>query len=73
MIVESKWMVNNVRSPFYTTCSKCGGEAKRISYESIYSEHSDAIYELKGKTDRLKFKDRITSYNVCYTKLLRRR
>jgi len=53
MIVESKWLVNNVRSSFYTICSKCGGEAKRISYESIYSEYSDA----KARAADLKFKD----------------
>jgi len=56
MIVESKWLLNNVKSPFYTTCSKCGGESKRISPKSINSKYSDAIYELKGKADRLNLK-----------------
>ena len=53
MIVESKWLTNNVKSAAYTTCSKCGGESKRISSESISSNNSVAIHELKRKAYRL--------------------
>ncbi len=35
MIVESKVLLNNVKPPDYTPCSKCGGEAKRIGLEAI--------------------------------------
>ena len=53
MIVELKWLAHNVKSADYTTCSKCGGESKRISLESISSKYSGAIHELKRKADRL--------------------
>ncbi len=35
MTVESKVLLNNVKPPDYTPCSKCGGEAKRIGLEAI--------------------------------------
>jgi len=47
MIVESKWLLNNVKSADYTTCSKCGGESKRISTESVSSKFSPVPYELE--------------------------
>ena len=53
MIVESKWLVNNVKSADYSTCTKCGGESKRISSESISSKYSDASHELKKKANGL--------------------
>jgi hypothetical protein len=50
MIVESKWLVNNVKSADYTTCSKCGGESKRISSESISPTYRAALHELKKES-----------------------
>jgi hypothetical protein len=50
MIVESKWLANNVKSADYTTCSKCGGESKRISSESISPTYSAALHELKKES-----------------------
>jgi len=47
MIVESKWLLNNVKSADYTTCSKCGGESKRISTESVSSKFNAVPYELE--------------------------
>jgi hypothetical protein len=52
MIVESKWLANNVKSADFTTCSQCGGESKRISSASISSKYSGAIHELNRKADR---------------------
>ena len=50
MIVESKWLLNNVKSADYTTCSKCGGESKRISTESVSATYSAVPFELeKGR------------------------
>ena len=43
-------MTNNVKSAAYTTCSKCGGESKRISSESISSINSAALHELKKES-----------------------
>jgi hypothetical protein len=45
MIVESKWLMNNVKSADYITCSKCDGESKRISSELISSTYSAALHE----------------------------
>jgi len=53
MIVESKWLKNNAKSADYRTCSKCGGESKRISSESISPKYSGTIHELKRKAYRL--------------------
>ena len=39
MIVESIVLLNNVKSKDYITCSKCGGEAKRIGLEAIPLEN----------------------------------
>jgi hypothetical protein len=50
MIVESKWLVNNVKSADYTTCSKCGGESKRISSESISPTYRAALHEFKKES-----------------------
>jgi hypothetical protein len=50
MIVESKVLVNNVKSTDYTTCSKCGGESKRISSESISLTYSADLHELKKES-----------------------
>jgi hypothetical protein len=47
MIVESKWLVNNVKSADYNTCSKCGEESKRISSYSISPTNKAALHELK--------------------------
>ena len=47
MIVESKWLLNNAKSVDYTTCSKCGGESKRISQESVSSKFSSVPYEFE--------------------------
>ena len=50
MIVESKWLFNNAKLTDYTTCSKCGGESKRISTESVSTTYSAVPFELeKGK------------------------
>jgi hypothetical protein len=53
MIVETKWLINNVKPVAYITCSKCGGESKRISSELISSKYSGAIHKLKRKAYRL--------------------
>jgi len=50
MIVESKWLKDHARSEDYITCSKCGGESKRISSESISSKYSGAIHKLKEES-----------------------
>jgi predicted nucleic acid-binding Zn ribbon protein len=55
MIVESKWLINNVKPAAYTTCSKCGGESKRISSESIPSKYSGAINNQKERDKGSKF------------------
>jgi len=43
MIVESKALFNNVESTDYITCSKCGGESKRIGtkYGAFSEEFKD--------------------------------
>jgi len=53
MIVDAMWLANNVKSADYSTCTKCGGESKRIGSESISLKYSDANHEIKGKADRL--------------------
>jgi hypothetical protein len=53
MIVDSIWLLNNVKSADYSTCTKCGGESKRIGSESISLKYSDANHESKRKADRL--------------------
>jgi hypothetical protein len=53
MIVDSIWLSNNVKSADYSTCRKCGGEAKRIGSESIFSKYSGVNREIKRKADRL--------------------
>jgi predicted nucleic acid-binding Zn ribbon protein len=50
MIVESKVLADNVKSTDYTTCSKCGGESKRISSESISLKYSASLQEFKRKS-----------------------
>jgi hypothetical protein len=47
MIVESKWLLNNAKSVDNTTCSKCGGESKRISTEIVSPIHRAVPYKLK--------------------------
>ena len=49
MIVESKWLLNNVKSADYIACNKCGGHSKRISTESVSSTDSAAFFKLKNK------------------------
>jgi len=50
MIVDPKWLLNNVKSADYSTCSKCGGESKRISSESISPTYSADLHELKKES-----------------------
>jgi len=47
MIVESKWLLNNTKSPDTIICSKCGGEAKRIGTEIIRQTNTLAAYDFK--------------------------
>ena len=47
MIVESKWLFNNAKLTDYTTCSKCGGESKRISAESAFTSNRAFRFEVK--------------------------
>ena len=43
MIVESKVLLNNVKSTDYIACSKCGGESKRVGtkYSAFSEEFKD--------------------------------
>jgi hypothetical protein len=50
MIVESKVLMNNVMSTDYSTCSKCGGESKRISSQSISPKNSASLQEFKRES-----------------------
>ena len=50
MIVETKVLLNNVKSTDYITCSKCGGESKRISSKSFPPKYSASLQEFKRES-----------------------
>jgi len=47
MIVDSKWLSNNAKVIDYTTCSKCGGESKKIITESAFTENKAFRFKVK--------------------------
>jgi hypothetical protein len=53
MIVESRLILDTVRSFEYITCSKCGGESKRIGIASITPPNNVDLTEIRLKDGKL--------------------
>lgn len=52
MRIETRWLVNGVNSPEYTTCCKCEGDSKRISSELILTDNNPDLLAIRSKIER---------------------
>ena len=52
MRVETRWLVNGVKSPEHTTCCKCEGDSKRISSELILGANNSDDFAIQSEIER---------------------
>ena len=51
MCVETRWLVNGVKSPDYIACCKCEGKSKRISSELILAANNPDLLAIQSEME----------------------